>query len=224
MATSRSFYDILGVTQDASFDAVRKAYKRKVLQTHPDKLPQNVSTYQRQRAEALFRDVRAAFDVLSDPAKRKVYDNGLNYIRGRAYHDELQAKLAKEREEWSKQAAQRHTERMQAMRNESRASQFARQEQQRARAESQQRYQERMKQAEERYREEVRILEEQIHVSREQMRQSREAMREVPPVTTQTYVEADEMLRELRKLNPEWEARRHAALQRQAARMHTSRS
>lgn len=69
-----------------------------------------------------------------------------------------------------------------------------------------------MKQAEEKYREEVRILEEQIRASREQMRQSREAMREIPPVTTQTYVETDEMLSELRKLNPEWEARRQAAL------------
>ena len=98
------------------------------------------------------------------------------------------------------------------MRNESRASQFARQEQQRARAESQQRYQERMKQAEEKYREEVRILEEQIHASREQMRQSREAMREVPPTTTESYVEADEMLSELRRMNPDWEARRQTAL------------
>ncbi|CAL1714761.1 unnamed protein product [Somion occarium] len=212
MATSRSFYDVLGIAQDASPDAVRKAYKRKILQTHPDKLPPNVSDYQRQKAEALFRDVRTAFDVLSDPAKRKVYNNGLNYLRGQAYHDELQNKLAREREEWSRQAAQRHAERMQAMKSDTRASQYARQEQVRARNESQQRYQERMKQAEEKYRQEVRILEEQLRASREEMRQSRQAMQQVPPSTTQTFVEADEMLRELRVLNPEWEARRQAAL------------
>ncbi|KAI0073263.1 DnaJ-domain-containing protein [Panus rudis PR-1116 ss-1] len=215
MAAARSFYDVLGIAQDATPEAVRKAYKRKVLQTHPDKLPPNVSEYQRQKSEALFREVRAAFDVLSDPAKRKVYDNGLNFIRGRAYHEELSAKLARERQEWARQAAQRHAERMQAMREETRAAQSKSEE---LRASAQQRYQESMKRAEEKYREHVRILEEQLQASKERMRQSRQAMRETPSsfAATANFMEVDDWLEEFRRQNPEWEARRQAAMRESA--------
>lgn len=62
------FYAILGVSPDATADAVRGAYRRKANLLHPDK---NSSP----DAPARFRDVRSAFETLSNPAKRKAYDD-----------------------------------------------------------------------------------------------------------------------------------------------------
>ncbi|TCD67581.1 hypothetical protein EIP91_012211 [Steccherinum ochraceum] len=217
MATARTLYDILGVPQEAPQDAVRKAYKRKVLQTHPDKLPPAAPEYQKQLAEAHFRDVCTAFDILNDPAKRRVYDNGLNYIRGRAQHDEVQNKLAKEREEWARQAELRQKERMRARTEEMRASAQKRQET--------------LMQAEINYREKMRILEEQLRQSKEKMQKSKEGMRHAtsptinvnvsvssPSSEAETFVAAEDILKEIRKVNPEWEARRLAAMRRHSER------
>ncbi|KAJ3477222.1 hypothetical protein NLI96_g10618 [Meripilus lineatus] len=199
MATSRSFYEILGIAQDAQPEAVRKAYKRKVLQTHPDKLPTNATEVQKQAAETMFRDV---------------YDNGLNYIRGRAHHDELQAKLAREREEWAKQATQRNKqqqqERTKARREELEASRM--------------RFEETRKKAELRYKERVRDLEEQVKVSREKMQRGQEAMRQANTMAADSYALTEEILAEIRKKNPEWETRRQEALRRQAERMNSQDS
>lgn len=223
MATRPSLYDILGVKQDASPDSVRKAYKRKALQTHPDKLPPNVTNAQKKYAEERFREVCAAFDILNDPAKRRVYDNGLNYARGQAYHDDLQAKLARARNEWEKQCAQRHEDRMKARRDEQRAATQQRYEEH-ARA-SQQKYEDHVMRAESKYREKVRSLEEQLRLSREAMRQQKLVGRmQVDPDAAEMYVLADEMLKDMRKNNPQWEARRQEAERRYAARTNSSES
>ncbi|KAI0923847.1 hypothetical protein AcW1_006692 [Taiwanofungus camphoratus] len=202
MAAGRTLYDILGITQSASVDAVRRAYKLKALETHPDKLPPGAVEAERQAAEARFRDVRTAFDVLSDPAKRRAYDNGLNYLRKHVNMNvninEMQAKLARERAEWARQAELRHQERMRVLREEIRASQ--------------KRYQEHMTQAELRYQERIRGMEEELRMKREAERQAEGNM-------TETYTLADEMLSELRRQHPEWEIRKQQVLQRRAERM-----
>ena len=63
-----SLYDSLGVSKDATQDEIKKAYRKLVRQHHPDKNPGDAA------AEAKFKEVQAAYDVLSDPEKRKQYD------------------------------------------------------------------------------------------------------------------------------------------------------
>lgn len=62
------FYKILGVKRDAKPEEIKKAYRRMARKYHPDVNPGDKS------AEDRFKQMSEAFDVLSDPKKRKVYD------------------------------------------------------------------------------------------------------------------------------------------------------
>ncbi|MFZ5895891.1 MAG: DnaJ C-terminal domain-containing protein [Myxococcota bacterium] len=62
------FYKDLGVSHDASADEIKKAYRKLAGQLHPDKNPGD------KKAEAKFKAVNRAHQVLSDPEKRKLYD------------------------------------------------------------------------------------------------------------------------------------------------------
>ncbi|KAI6038082.1 hypothetical protein EDC04DRAFT_3026346 [Pisolithus marmoratus] len=53
---------------------LRKAYRRKALETHPDRLPQNASAADKAASEEMFRRVNNAYEVLNDPTNRKLYD------------------------------------------------------------------------------------------------------------------------------------------------------
>ncbi|EIW79221.1 DnaJ-domain-containing protein [Coniophora puteana RWD-64-598 SS2] len=72
MATN--LYDTLGLARDASQEHIRKAYRRKALDTHPDRLPPGASSSQKSAAEEQFRQVNAAYEVLSNPKTRQEYD------------------------------------------------------------------------------------------------------------------------------------------------------
>jgi len=63
-------YEVLGVKPDASADDIRKAYRKLAKQFHPDINPG------KPEAEARFKEVSAAYDLLSDPDKRARYDRG----------------------------------------------------------------------------------------------------------------------------------------------------
>src|SRR6266704_1208633 len=69
MATrAKNLYDVLGVAKTASADEIKKAYRKLARQYHPDKNPGD------KEAEERFKEVQTAYDVLSDPEKRKQYD------------------------------------------------------------------------------------------------------------------------------------------------------
>jgi len=64
----RDFYEILGVSRDASSDDLKKAYRRLALKYHPDKNPGDKA------AEESFKEAAEAYAVLSDPEKRERYN------------------------------------------------------------------------------------------------------------------------------------------------------
>jgi DnaJ-class molecular chaperone len=64
----RDYYEVLGVPRDASEEVIKKAYRKLARQHHPDRNPGD------KQAEARFKEVQEAFDVLSDQSKRTQYD------------------------------------------------------------------------------------------------------------------------------------------------------
>lgn len=64
----RDYYEVLGVQKNATADELKKAYRKKALQYHPDKNPGD------KEAEEKFKEAAEAYDVLSDPDKRARYD------------------------------------------------------------------------------------------------------------------------------------------------------
>ncbi|GFF26773.1 putative C2H2 finger domain protein [Aspergillus udagawae] len=63
------YYELLGIQHDASTDEIRRAYKRKALELHPDRNYGNVEA-----ATKLFAEIQTAYQVLSDPQERAWYD------------------------------------------------------------------------------------------------------------------------------------------------------
>ncbi|CAM9851694.1 unnamed protein product, partial [Heterosigma akashiwo] len=70
---SEEFYNLLGLSKDADANDVRRAYKKKSLEYHPDKLAQRGKTLTPED-QAKFQRIKEAHDVLVDPEKRRLYD------------------------------------------------------------------------------------------------------------------------------------------------------
>lgn len=68
MAEKRDYYEVLGVSKTATPDEIKKAYRKKAIQYHPDKNPGDKA------AEEKFKEAAEAYEVLSDPQKRQRYD------------------------------------------------------------------------------------------------------------------------------------------------------
>ncbi len=68
MAEKRDYYEVLGVSKNATADEIKKAYRKKAIQYHPDKNPGD------KEAEEKFKEAAEAYDVLSDADKRAKYD------------------------------------------------------------------------------------------------------------------------------------------------------
>ena len=68
MADKRDYYEILGVTKNATEDEIKKAYRKLAIKYHPDKNPGD------KEAEEKFKEAAEAYSVLSDSEKRSRYD------------------------------------------------------------------------------------------------------------------------------------------------------
>jgi len=68
-----NYYEILGVARNASLTEIKSSYKRLALKYHPDRNPGNTA------AEEYFKEISAAYRVLSDEERRRRYDFLLNY-------------------------------------------------------------------------------------------------------------------------------------------------
>ena len=85
MPTTRDYYEILSVERAADADEIKRAYRRLAMKYHPDRNPGDAE------AETRFKEAAEAYEVLSDDARRKVYDQfgheGLRRSGGPATHD-----------------------------------------------------------------------------------------------------------------------------------------
>jgi molecular chaperone DnaJ len=66
--SKRDYYEVLGVARNASDDELKKVYRRLAMKHHPDRNPGDAN------AEAMFKEAKEAYEILSDAQKRRAYD------------------------------------------------------------------------------------------------------------------------------------------------------
>lgn len=65
----KDYYEVLGIDKASSLDEIKRSYRKLALKYHPDKNPEN-----KKESEEKFKEISEAYEVLSDPDKREIYD------------------------------------------------------------------------------------------------------------------------------------------------------
>lgn len=74
--SKRDYYEVLGLAKDASDDDIKKAYRKLAMKYHPDRISEES---EKAAAEVKFKEVKEAYETISDPEKRAIYDqHGFN--------------------------------------------------------------------------------------------------------------------------------------------------
>ena len=69
----KDYYELLGISKNASDDEIKKAFRKAALKYHPDRMV-NASEEEKKVAEEKFKELNEAYQVLSDQSKRQQYD------------------------------------------------------------------------------------------------------------------------------------------------------
>ncbi|XP_050234326.1 uncharacterized protein LOC126682629 [Mercurialis annua] len=79
----QTYYDILSIQENASYEEIRTSYRSAILNYHPDKLQQNThqTSNPHYELEARFLNVQKAWDILGNERSRRVYDSELRALR-----------------------------------------------------------------------------------------------------------------------------------------------
>jgi len=72
IAARKDYYKLLGVDRNFTEPELTKAYRKRCLESHPDRKPEE----ERPEAEKQFKEVQEAYEILKDPSKRQAYDAG----------------------------------------------------------------------------------------------------------------------------------------------------
>mgnify|MGYP000926196220 FL=1 len=75
MASLSQFYVVLGVSEQASEQEIKLAYRKLAMRYHPDRTV-NLPERERQESEAKFKEIQVAYDILTNPEKQKAYMEG----------------------------------------------------------------------------------------------------------------------------------------------------
>ena len=68
MSGKRDYYDVLGISKDASEDQIKQSFRSLARKYHPDKNPDDPD------AESMFKEIQEAYAILSNPEERRKYD------------------------------------------------------------------------------------------------------------------------------------------------------
>jgi curved DNA-binding protein CbpA len=101
----KSYYDVLGVSRKATSEEIKKAYRAYASKFHPDKYPENTKF-----AEDMMKQINIAFETLSDPIKKKNYDEWLDtsgYKEDESDSNKKQARKDDETESVKKEVKQK---------------------------------------------------------------------------------------------------------------------
>ncbi|KAF7356879.1 Dnaj-like protein subfamily b member 8-like protein [Mycena venus] len=120
-ANAPSLYEILGVDRSASADEIRRCYRAKILEVHPDKLDPGASPEDKQASEAKFHEVHEAFEVLRDAYKRRAYDiqRGFRPQSNSKWEGEIseeQRRRMEDRQQWAHKQREQFEERIRNLR------------------------------------------------------------------------------------------------------------
>ena len=83
--TQKNLYEILQVSKTSTQEEIKSSYRQLCQQYHPDKLPLGTPEQARKLVESHFKSIVNAYEVLSDSASRRNYDQELNQVQNKVY-------------------------------------------------------------------------------------------------------------------------------------------